>query len=60
MTRVYKEDQGNYSLTSVLGKVMEQIILREIMRHVWDNWRIRLSQYRFIKGMLTNLISFYD
>ena len=60
MTRVYKEDQGNYSLTSVLGKVMEQITLSEITRHVWDNWRIRLSQYRFIKGMLTNLISFYD
>ncbi|GAB0184756.1 mitochondrial enolase superfamily member 1 [Grus japonensis] len=61
----WKEDPGNYrsvSLTSVQGKVMEQIILSVITWHVQDNQGIRLSQHGFMKGRscLTNPISFYD
>ena len=41
---------------------MEQIVLREITRHVQDNRGIRPSQRGFLKdrSCLTNLISFYD
>ncbi|GAB0183367.1 mitochondrial enolase superfamily member 1 [Grus japonensis] len=60
-----KEDSGNYrpiSLTLVPGKVIDQIILHDIMQHVQDNQVIRTSQHGFMKGRscLTNLISFYD
>ncbi|GAB0180572.1 hypothetical protein GRJ2_000522500 [Grus japonensis] len=50
------------SLTLVLGKVMEQIVLSGITQHVQDNQVIRPSQHGFMKGRscLTNLISFYD
>ncbi|KAK4816049.1 hypothetical protein QYF61_011057 [Mycteria americana] len=58
-----KEDLGNYSpvsLTSVQGKVVEQIVLSAITQHVQDNQVIRPSQHGFRKGRscLTNLISY--
>ncbi|KAK4831851.1 hypothetical protein QYF61_019679 [Mycteria americana] len=60
-----KEDPGNcrpVSLTSVLGKLMEQIILSAITWQVENNQGIKPSQHGFRKGRscLTNLISFYD
>ncbi|KAK4812180.1 hypothetical protein QYF61_009072 [Mycteria americana] len=61
----WKEDLGNYrsvSLTSVLGKIMEQFILSVLNRHVQANQGIRPSQHGFMKSRscLTNLISFYN
>ena len=60
-----KDDPGNYrpvSLTSVPGKLMEQLIQSTITQHMQDNQMIRPSQHGFMKGRscLTNLISFYD
>uniref|UniRef100_A0A8B9BIA0 Reverse transcriptase domain-containing protein n=1 Tax=Anser brachyrhynchus TaxID=132585 RepID=A0A8B9BIA0_9AVES len=69
VTPIYKKgrrvDPGNYrpvSLTSVPGKIMEQIILSVITRLLQGNQAIRPSQHGFMKGRscLTNLISFYD
>jgi len=69
VTRIFKkgkkEDPGNYrpvSLTSIPGKVMEQLILEVIMNQVEENNVIRSSEDGFTKekSCLTNLTAFYD
>ena len=62
MSPIYKENLRSLRpVTSAPGKVVKQIILREITWHVQFNQRIRSSQHMFMKGgsCFTNLI-FYD
>lgn len=51
-------------LTSVHGKVMEQLILGAFSRHIKGKKAIRNSHNRFTKGQsqshLTKLITFYE
>jgi len=60
-----KEDPGNYrpvSLTSISGKVMEQLILEITSKQEQEKKVIRSHEHGLIKGKscLTNLIAFYD
>uniref|UniRef100_A0A670J7Z7 Reverse transcriptase domain-containing protein n=1 Tax=Podarcis muralis TaxID=64176 RepID=A0A670J7Z7_PODMU len=60
-----REDPNNYrpvSLTSIPGKILEQIIKQTVCEHLERNAVITNSQHGFLKNKScqTNLISFFD